>query len=484
MTRALTVVLSLALLLAPNLAAAQEMAPHKRTPAHQVRIAPPVPGTPKDVTLPAILTEQLGNGLAVTLVPFGSVPKVTISVQVDTGLLDAVQQDRGGPALVNLASALMAEGTAGLDPAALDRKAGAMGGSLAVGGGRDGFSASISVLSEHAAEALQLVADALRRPDFPAAELPRLKQDALRGLAVARTNPQSLAGEAFAAAFYGAHPYARALPDADSIAAIAVDDIRSFHAANFGAQRTRLYIAGQFDPDAIMTAVRAAFGDWQRGPTRTVNPPVPARALSVTLIDRPDAPQSTIYLGLPLPPASHPDRTRIAVMDDLLGGTFMSRLTRNLREDKGYAYSPGSSAGYGPGFGSWVYVADVTTAHTADALREIRAEIARLKQIAPLAPEVARIQNHAAGGWVLGTATRGALLGNLAYYDFHGLPHEELASYVSRVRAVTGADVQAVAQRYLDLDLASLVIVGDLAQVGPQLEALDWLAAAMKQSPR
>ena len=468
-------------LLAP-LALAKEMPdapPHKRAPAHEVRQAPPALGTPKDVSLPDIETYRLANGMSVTLVPFGSVPKVTISAQVDTGLLDAVAQDGGGPALVSLASSLMGEGTAGLDPAALDRAAGAMGGSLGVGGGRDGFSAGISVLSEHAPAAVQLVADALRRPDFPAGQLPRLKQDALRGLAVARTSPQSLAGEAFARAFYGAHPYARSLPDEAEIAAVTVDDIRAFHAANFGAQRTRLYIAGQFDRAAMVAAIQAAFGDWPGGPARTIRPPEPARALSVTLVDRPDAPQSTLYVGTPLPPAGNPDRTRIAVMDDLLGGTFMSRLTRNLREEKGYAYSPGSSVGYGQGFGSWVYVADVTTAHTGDTLTEIRREIARLQAAAPLAPEVARIQNHAAGGWVLGTATRGALLGNLAYYDYHGLPHAELESYVSRVRAITGADVQAAAQAYLDMNRATIVIVGDLDAVRAQLEALDWLAPAL-----
>src|SRR5690606_35427275 len=196
-------------------------------------------------------------------------------------------------------------------------------------------------------------------PNLPESELPRIKQDALRNLAIARTSPQSLAGDAYTKAFLPGHPFGHGLMTEDEIAAITIEDIRRFHAEKLGARRAHLYVAGQFDAAAMRQAIEAAFADWQEGLAPIIRPATPASKLNVVLIDRPDAPQSTIYVGAPLPgPETFAERVPMTVANDVLGGSFTSRITMNLREDKGYTYSPVSSAGYGSGYGQWLLAAD------------------------------------------------------------------------------------------------------------------------------
>lgn len=436
---------------------------------------PPPLGAPKDLALPAMERFALPNGLQVTLIPFGTVPKVTMVLRVDAGRLD--EPVRG---LTDLAEALMNEGAGGRDAAELSRVTGDMGGSLGLSAGLSSFSASITALSEFAVPALGLLADQMLRPDLPVSELPRLKQDMLRSLVVSAQDPQTVAGRALVAAYYGSHPYGTSEPSAQDIEAITLDDITGWLAANIGARRASLYIAGQFDAQALRSAINAQFTGWTEGPPVTVRPPTPADSLSVTLIDRPGAPQSTILIAMPVSGPADPGRHALAVTDDLLGGSFSSRITRNLREDKGFAYSPRSSLSYRPGIGSWTMSADVTSANTADSLREILREVELLRTTPPEADEVQRMQNSIAGSWVLGAASRAGLIGGVSTYDFYGLPIEALSRYVSSIRSVTADDVTRQMQRFWDPQRMTIVIVGDEASVLPQLDALPDLKAALQ----
>lgn len=443
-----------------------------QTPARET---PPPPGEPRELKLPAIETYQLANGMQVTMIPFGSVPKVTLSLRIRAGVFD--EQKFG---VSDFTSALMNEGAAGQSAVAIAQRAGDMGGSVGVGNGQEFFSAGISVLSEFGPQALDLLSDVVRRPNLPESELPRIKQDALRNLAIAKTSPQSLAGDAYTKTFLAGHPFGHGLMTEEEIAAVTIEDIRRFHAEKLGAQRAHLYVAGQFDAAAMRKAIETAFGDWQQGPAPIIRPATPASKLNVVLIDRPKAPQSTIYLGTALPgPAEFANRVPMSVANDVLGGSFTSRITLNLREDKGYTYSPSASTGYGTGYGQWVLVADVTSAHTGDSLREVFKEIRLLGDEPPSASELEAKQNGLAGMWVLRTATRSGLISSLSFYDTHGLPRSELEQYVGKVRAVTPQEVSDLVERHLKPGGMTIVVVGDLATVRPQLKAVPEIASAV-----
>jgi predicted Zn-dependent peptidase len=443
-----------ALLLAPALLHARE--------------APPAGGPPRPFTLPAKERFALPNGLQATLIPFGLLPKVAVSVVVRTGNLDEGQQTW----LADLTGELMSEGTSALDGSELARAAARMGGAIGVAVGADQTSIGADVLSEFGPELVQLLADIVIAPRLPESELPRIRQDFQRNLAIARTQPQALAAEAFAAALYGDHPYGRSYPTEEQLAAYGIADVRAHHAANFGAARTEVLVAGRFDAAAMRAAIERAFGPWARGPDALIDIPSAAQAPSLRLIARPDAPQTTIYLGLPAIDPSHADYTALAVTNTLLGGFFSSRITRNLREDKGYAYSPSSRVGSNYRSAYWVQTADVTTAATGPALHEIFSEIDRLRSEPPGAEELERVQSYMTGIFVLGNASRAGLISQMAFLELHGLPDSYLEQYVARVRAVTPEQVRAAARTYLDRTRMTLVAVGNPDVVQQQLDAL------------
>ena len=434
-------------------------------------VTPPEPAPPRDFVLPAHETITLDNGLEVTFIEFGRVPKVAVSATVRAGALN-----QGMNAwLADLTARMLDEGTMRRSAADVAIAAANMGGQLGIGAGDDQTSASLEVLSESGPAAVELLAEVLMQPAFSPTEFERVRNDAARGLAVARTQPQALAGEAFRAALYPQHPYGRVFPTDAQLAAYTIDDVRRFYVANFGAERTHVYVAGQFDRRAMERAIRESFGTWRRGPAVRVDVPAPVRRAQVRLIERNGAPQSTIYCGLPVVDPTHPDFMALSVMNTLLGGYFSSRITANIREDKGYTYSPNSSFATRYRDTVWVQAADVTTKDTGAALAEIVKEIERLRQQPPDAAELRAVQNYRNGIFLISNSTPEGLLGQLAFMDLHELPEDWLTTFVERLYAVTPEEISAAARKYLDPRAMTLVVVGDLPVVRPQIETLDFL---------
>jgi predicted Zn-dependent peptidase len=174
-------------------------------------------------------------------------------------------------------------------------------------------------------------------------------------------------------------------------------------------------------------------------------------------------------LGLKVPDPSNADWVALEVTDSLLGGSFASRITANIREQKGYTYSPGSAIDTHPGDARWYETADVTTKDTGAALKEIFFEIDRLRKEAPPAAELQGIKNNLAGIFVVQNASRQGVIGRLAFVDQHGLGEQYSATYVKKVMAVTPQDVQRIANQYLTPDKMTLVVVGDTKTVKEQL---------------
>jgi predicted Zn-dependent peptidase len=441
---------------------------------------PPQPalGTPKPFSVPTSETYRLPNGMQVTLIPYGIAPKAVVSLRVAAGGVDA--GDRTG--LSGLAASMLREGAGGRSAADIAESAAAMGGNLGIGTDLHETSLSLGVLSEHAGAAVKLIADVARRPDFPASELDRVRATMLRNFAVARSQPGPTAEAALAAAYYGTnHPYGRVIPADAQVQSYAIDDIRRFHAENFGAKRARLYIAGRFDRDAVRAAIAQAYADWQPGPERLKLPPQPKPGPQLLLVDRPGAPQSTIRIAFPAPAAGSQQDLGFRVTNALLGGSFTSRITRNIREEKGYTYSPFSGVTYNPGQALWAFNADVTTDVTGAALKEVIGEIRTLQTKPVPEEEAAGMRTWMAGTFVLQNASASGLIGSLATRDFHGLPANWLEAYVPGVLGVGGADMQRLARETMPLDKMTVVVVGDLAKVRPQLEALPELRGAKPQ---
>ncbi|MCH4892140.1 insulinase family protein [Sphingomonas sp. SFZ2018-12] len=429
---------------------------------------PPPIAAPKPFKLPATETFRLSNGMQVTLIPFGVTPKTVVSLRIFAGNLNEGEDTW----IADITGDLIKEGAGGKSAADLAATAASFGGDLGVGVSQQSTAISMSVLSEHTAHAIQLISDVARRPDFPADAFGRVKANWQRRLALTLSQPQALADAALARSWYGDHPYGRNFPTAARLNGYTLDQAKAFHAANYGARRAHLYIAGRFDAAAAKAAIQQAFGDWAAGPERLSLPPRVNPGPRVLLIDRPNAPQSTLRVAFPAPVAGSADDIPLRVTNALLGGAFSSRITRNIREEKGYTYSPGSGIAFQPGDAQWTFDADVTTAVTGASLTEVFKEIRTLQTTAPTPEEAAGIATYMAGIFTIQNSTAPAVVGTLANRDTLGLPANWLENYVPAVLAVKGPAMTAAAKKAFPLDKMTLVVVGDLKTVEPQVKAL------------
>jgi predicted Zn-dependent peptidase len=428
--------------------------------------APPAAGEPKDFSLPEGTEYALDNGLSVTLVPYGKVPKVTVRLLIRTGNIDEAADEVW---LADLTGDLMKEGTATRTAEQIASEAASMGGSLNVGVGVDQTTIGGEVLSEFGPDLVALIADVALNPAFPESELDRLKADRIRQVSIARTQPQATTMEQFRKVMYPAHPYGRVFPTEEMIGGYTADQIRAFHAENFNASRAHVYVTGRFGESAMRSSIQASLGDWAPGSLPTVDVPEPVAGRAVHVLSRPGAAQSTIYLGLPVVDPSHEDWVPLQVTNSLLGGAFISRITTNIREDKGYTYSPNSSLSSRYRDAYWVETADVTTAVTGASLDEIFSEIEMLRNQPPPEDELRRIQNYMGGIFVLQNSSRSGIINQLAFLDLHGLPDDYLTGYVNRVYSVTPPEVQRIMQEYIRPDDLLLVVTGDTEQIEDQI---------------
>lgn len=435
-------------------------------PALAQKQTPPEGGSPKAFTVPANETYTLPNGMKVTLVQYGIIPKTAISLAIDAG---EINEGSGRIGVAGLTTDLMKEGTEKLTSQQVAEDAARMGSTLEIHASQDQTKLGIDVLQEFAPDAVRLLADVAQHPRLPQSEIDRLKNDALRQIALQNSQPQTIAVVRFRKILYGDHPYAIVVPAEADIKKLTIQDVKDFYTGNFGAQRAHLYIAGKFDAAAVKKAIAENFSSWSKGPARMENVPVlkPQHVLDVT--DRPGAPQSTLIVGLPVPPATSPDTVSIIVTNALLGGSFNSRITANIREAKGYTYSPRSELSRRYHDGYWAETADVTTQFTGPSLKEIFFEVGRMQKEPVTEPELKGIQNYLSGIFVIQNSSRGALIGQLQNVDFQGLGENYLKTYVAKVNAVTPAVVQKMTQDYIKPEEMTIVVVGDKAKITDQL---------------
>ena len=431
-----------------------------------VKEIPPKGGEPKGFSLPEKEAYTLDNGLKVVLIPFGNIPKAQITIVVKTGDIHEQASQTG---LSDLLGDLLKEGSKLRNADQLADNIAGMGGNINIYSGTHIFNASASVLYEFAPDAISLLAEIITQPLLPEAELARIKNDHIRNLTIEKSSPQPLANEAFYKGLFPDHPYGRVYSTEELINGFTIEDVTSFYSTNFGAKRSTIYVVGKFNTEEVKKAIEQ-LASWKEG--EDANYPIAKanKENEVTLIDRKDAPQSTLIMGLPVIDPSHPDYIALDVTNSILGGTFGSRITSNIREDKGYTYSPHSTIDPKYKNGIWYEMADVTTEHTGASLKEIAKEINKLRQEAPSKEELEGTQNYEAGIFVLQNGTPNGIINQLIEVDYHNLDESYLTDRVKNIYAVTPEKVKEMMETYINVDDLRLVIVGDLEKVKPQIK--------------
>jgi len=409
--------------------------------------------------------------LVVASVP--KLPLVSIRAVIDAGA-SAERDAQDGVAA--LTAQLLLEGAAGLDGAALTDRFERIGTSADAHADWDAATVSLTVLAERLPEALALVRDLLRAPDFPDREVARLRDERLAELLQLRAEPGALADEHLSRAVYA--PTARyATPaggSAASVRALTRDVVRGFYAERYRPATTTLVMAGDVSVDRAEELARTLFGDWHGdvGPTtaRAVDASPSTRITRV--IAKADAPQSEVRVGHAGLPRSHPDYFAATVMNAVLGGLFSSRINLNLREQHGYTYGAFSAFEWRRAAGPFVIQTAVKSDVTDAAVREILHEVERMRSEEISADELTLATSYLDGVFPIRYETTSAIATALSNLVIHDLPEQFYDDYRARVRAVTTHDVLRAAQQHLHPDRLRIVVVGDPGVIATPLSEI------------
>jgi len=424
----------------------------------------------KPLPAPQITQRTLPNGLTVWVVPrTEGLPKVSLSLAVLGG---TAFDDPSTPAISGLLAGLLDEGTDTLSSQQIAQRLQTIGGSYSAGASDDAITVSASSLASHAPELVQLVADTVLHPAFPDKEVALTKANASQSLKVRDANPNWQAQRAFSTAAFGEHPYARSSITAASIEATTPTSMKALHAKRFRPDRTVLVITGRIGAEEAMKLVEQQFGQWKaEGPAPAAIPAASAQAAPQRLlVTRDGAVQSNIRYGRPTVAANHPDYIPLAVANVILGGSFSSRLVQDIREDKGYSYSPHSRIASFREGGNALAEVDVRNDVTGATLSELTKLYDGMGTQAPSEEELNGAKRLTVGGYLLSNQIQSAQAATLARYWALGLPASYLGTYVAKAQAVTADQVQAIGRKYFAAKDQSIIVVGDPKAIDAQLK--------------
>ncbi len=439
------------------------------------RKQPPAIGPAPTLKLPAIQKHKLSNGLAVWLVEHHEVPLAQINLIVRSG---SAADPIGKYGVGSLTAAMLDEGAGSRTSLDLADAIEFLGANLSTASSFDSSAVRMSVPVSKLAEALPLMADVALRPSFPVAELDRLRKERLTGLLQARDNVGALVQLAFPRIVFGpTHRYgtsANGLPAA--IEALTVDDLQAFYRSHFRPDNATLLVVGDLTAASALPMLEKAFGEWKPGGMQALVAEVPnAPQLGkrqIYLVDKPEAAQSQIRIGWVGVARSTPDYAVLEVLNTVLGGSFTSRLNQNLREKNGYAYGASSGFDMRLSAGPFLAAAGVQTDKTADALREFFNELNGILTPVP-ADELAKAKNYVALGFPGEFETTGDMARKLEELVVYNLPETTFSNFVPGVTAVTAADLQRAAARFVQPEKMAVVIVGDLKVIEGPIRALN-----------
>ena len=439
------------------------------------RQQPPAIGPAPTLKLPAIQKHKLSNGLAVWLVEHHEVPLAQINLIVRSG---SAADPIGKYGVGSLTAAMLDEGAGTRSSLDLADAIEFLGANLSTASSFDSSAVRMSVPVSKLAEALPLMSDVALRPSFPVAELDRLRKERLTGLLQARDNVGALVQLAFPRVVFGpTHRYgtsANGLPAA--IEALTVDDLKAFYRSHFRPDNATLLVVGDLTAASAMPMLEKAFGGWKSDGMSALVAEVPnAPQLGkrqVYLVDKPEAAQSQIRIGWVGVARSTPDYAVLEVLNTVLGGSFTSRLNQNLREKNGYAYGASSGFDMRLSAGPFVAAAGVQTDKTADALREFFNELNGILTPVP-ADELAKAKNYVALGFPGEFETTGDMARKLEELVVYNLPETTFSNFVPGVTAITAADLQRAAARFVQPERMAVVIVGDLKVIEAPIRALN-----------
>ena len=428
----------------------------------------PAVGPEKPFQLSPRVEKTLPNGLRVIVTRQTSVPKVSITLTVLSGYSSDPPDLTG---LASLTADLIQEGTKTKNSRQIRREVFGMGGSLSAAASQDYTSVLARGLAEYAPRLLELTADVAMNPTIPEDEVAIIKQQHLQNVAQQKASPQFLSNRTFRRELFGEHPYARTSETEASLNAMDRAKLVAFHRDHYRPNNAFLLIVGAIEPDAMIAAAEKAFGGWSRGDVAAPAYPAPP-ALSgrhLYFVQRPNSIQSSISVGNIVVKRSDPRWFELTLANTIYGGAFNSRIVRNIREEKGYTYSPQSALTAFGDTGFYRFAADVRNEVTGPTLTEVFKEIDKMRASGVEANELQGAKSYLRGIFPIQTASQTGLAATLNNVYVFGLPKDYPETFRSKVAAVTADQVKSASATLLGSENSVIVVVGDWAKMKDQL---------------
>ena len=433
----------------------------------------PKPGADPKFSLPPIEKTKLSNGMDVWMVQQDELPIVSMNMVFRTGSANEPDDKTG---VASIASQLLDDGTTTRSAADVANQLQSIGANLGSFSAWDSTTVSLQTLTKNLDKALDIYADVIQNPSFPANEVESLRGRLLVGLRQQKSNPNAISNVVYNKVLYGTHAYGHSNTEA-SIKAITRDDLVAYYGSTYRPNNATLIVVGSFDKAALKGQLEREFGGWKGGDVsaKDLGMAKPLEKAGIYLVDRPNSAQSVVSIGQVGVDRMNPDYYPITVMNTILGGGFTSRINMNLREDKGYTYGARSGFIFRRGAGPFSASGDIQTAVTKEAIVEFMKELNGIRGGRPVTQkELDYNKQSLIRRYPSGFETVGQISGQLANLVTYGLPDSYFNEYISKVNAVTIEDVDRVAKKYLDPSKMAIVIVGDRKVIEPGLKELGY----------
>ena len=435
----------------------------------------PKPGADPKIALPPIEKLKLSNGLSVWLVKQKELPIVSMNLVLKTGAASDPVDKTG---IATMTAAMINQGTKAHSQKDILGERQLLGMSLRAEADWDSTAVSMQTLNSVLDESLELYADVITNPVFPAEKLEDVRRNSLNVIERNKTKPTATANMIFNKLIYDEQPYGRGLGGSEqNIKAITRNDILKFYEGNFRPNNAVLIVVGDFNQKQLLPKLEKAFGNWKSGKI-TENSVTKAETLGkagIYLIDKPGAPQSSIYIGQVGASRNTPDYYALQVMNSILGETSSGRLFKNLREDKGYTYGAYSQFAYRRAPGPFSASAEVQTQSTKEAIDELLKELNGIRGAIPVtSKELEFGKQSLIRNYPSNFETDGQISNQLSDLVVYNLPDYYFNDYIQKINAITLEDVNRVANKYLDPLTMVIVVVGDRKSVEMKLKELSF----------
>lgn len=436
------------------------------------RTTAPAPAEPRPYQFPHVTRTTLPNGLRVLVAENRNAPLVSFRALVRSGADHDTLPTAG---LASMTADLLDEGAGDRDAIQLAEDIGILGGGMGTGADWDASYISLDVLARTAEAALEIFSDVTARATLPPDGLERVRAERLNEILQQRDEPAAIAGKRFAHLLYGTGAYGNSvIGNAESVAAITIDDVRRFYAQHYIPNNSTVVVTGDIKPERAVELVAARLADWQRG--AEVPRPTPSpRAIEssrIYVIDRPQAVQSEIRVGHIGVPRTCEDYFPLSVMNAIFGGVFNSRINLNLREKHGYTYGARSQFAFRRHAGPFVVAAPVRNEVTRESVSEMLSELRRIRTGDIETRELEDTKSYLIGVFPATVQTASDVAGRLVDMELYGLSEDYFDRYRENIAAVTKEDVERVAQKYLDPDKVLIVVVGNARDIREPLGSL------------